>query len=87
MSQRIRSERALMTTTEACKLSGFSRQHIHRLLRGDLLEGVKLVHDWLVYEDSLVAYLAQPRKRGPKGPHQSSAPGQDETPSAENREV
>jgi len=75
MSQRISSERVLMPTAEACKVAGFSRQHIHRLLRGGLIEGIKLGHDWLVYEDSLTAYLAQPRKRGPKGPHTPSPQG------------
>jgi excisionase family DNA binding protein len=58
-----------MPTTEACKIADFSRQHIHRLLRSGNIEGIKLGHDWLVYEDSLMAYLALPRKRGPKGPH------------------
>ncbi len=77
MSQRINSERVLIPTSGACKLAGFSRQHIHRLLRGGLIEGVKLGHDWLVYEDSLMAYLAQPRKRGPKGPHTTSKQGNE----------
>jgi excisionase family DNA binding protein len=76
-----------MTTTEACKLAGFSRQHIHRLLLRGFIEGVKLGHDWLVYEDSLSAYLARPRKRGPKGPHKTSAQGQDEMPSAESHDA
>ena len=58
-----------MPTTEACRIAGFSRQHIHRLLRSGNIEGIKLGHDWLVYEDSLMAYLALPHKRGPKGPH------------------
>ncbi len=69
MSQRFSSERVLMSTTEACRITGFSRQHIHRLLHSGSIEGIKLGHDWLVYEDSLMAYLALPRKRGPKGAH------------------
>jgi excisionase family DNA binding protein len=73
MSQRFSSERVLMPTTEACKIADFSRQHIHRLLRSGSIEGIKLGHDWLVYEDSLEAYLALPRKRGPKGPHKPSS--------------
>jgi excisionase family DNA binding protein len=72
MSQRFSSERVLMPTTEACKIAGFSRQHIHRLLRSGSIDGIKLGHDWLVYEDTLTAYLALPRKRGPKGPHSPS---------------
>ena len=72
MSQRISSDRVLVPTTEACRVSGFSREYITRLLRERRIEGVKLGHDWLVYEDSLTVFLAQPRKRGPKGPHKKS---------------
>ena len=72
MSQRIKSDRVLVSTAEACKVSGFSREYIARLLREGRIEGVKLGHDWLVYEDSLTTFLAQPRKRGPKGPHKKS---------------
>lgn len=72
-----------MPTTEACKVAGFSRQHIHRLLRSGVIEGIKLGHDWLVYEDSLTTYLARPRKRGPKGPHRSSPLGHAERASAD----
>jgi excisionase family DNA binding protein len=72
-----------MPTTEACKIAGFSRQHIHRLLRNGTIDGIKLGHDWLVYEDSLTAYLAQPRKRGPKGPHTHSPQDRVEGPTAD----
>ena len=69
MSERIVSnDRVLLPSTEARKLSGFSRQHLQRLLRDKRIEGIKLAHDWLVYEDTLKAYLAQSRKPGPKGP-------------------
>ena len=83
MSQRFRSERVLMPTTDACHIAGFSRQHIHRLLHSGSIEGIKLGHDWLVYEDSLTAYLALPRKRGPKGPHTLSPKSQAERSSSE----
>jgi excisionase family DNA binding protein len=87
MSQRFSSERVLMPTTEACRITGFSRQHMHRLLQSGRMEGIKLGHDWLVYEDSLVAYLALPRKRGPKGPHTLPSENHPERPLAErNRE-
>ncbi len=72
MSQRISSNRVLLPTTEACKITGFSSTYIQRLLRNERLEGVKLGPVWLVYEDSLNAFMAQPRKRGPKGPHKKS---------------
>ena len=73
MSERIISNgRVLLPSTEARKISGFSRQHLQRLLRDKRIEGIKLAHDWLVYEDSLKAFLAQPRKPGPKGPRNKS---------------
>jgi excisionase family DNA binding protein len=68
MPQRISSDRVLLSTTEAMQLSGLSREHIQRLLRQKRVEGIKLGHDWLVFEDSLKAFTAQPRKTGPKGP-------------------
>ncbi len=83
MSDRIISnDRVLLPSTEARKIAGFSRQHIQRLLRDKRIEGIKLAHDWLVYEDSLKAYLAQPRKPGPKGPRNTSSKDSPEmTPS------
>ena len=73
MSERIISNgRVLLPSTEARKIAGFSRQHLQRLLRDKRIDGIKLAHDWLVYEDSLQAFLAQPRKPGPKGPHKKS---------------
>jgi excisionase family DNA binding protein len=66
MPQHISSERVLLSTSEAMRMSGLSREHIQRLLRVGRLEGLKPGHDWLVYEDSLKAFLAQPRKPGPK---------------------
>jgi len=72
MPQRISGDRVLLSTSEAVELSGLSREHIQRLLRQKLLEGMKLGHDWLLFEDSLEAFLAQPRKTGPKGPRKKA---------------
>jgi excisionase family DNA binding protein len=66
MPQQASNERVLLSTTEAMEASGFSREHIQRLLRNKKVEGVKPGHDWFVYEDSLKTFLAQPRKTGPK---------------------
>jgi len=66
MPQQASNGRVLLSTTEAMEASGFSREHIQRLLRNKKIEGVKPGHDWFVYEDSLKAFLAQPRKTGPK---------------------
>src|SRR5947209_16252556 len=68
MTQNVSAERNLLSTAEASQISGFGRQYIERLLRQGRLAGIKPGHDWLVYEDSLHAFLTQPRKRGPKGP-------------------
>ena len=68
MPQQISGDRILLSTTEAVEKSGLSRVHIQRLLRNGQLEGIKLGHDWLVFEDSLKTFIAQPRKTGPKGP-------------------
>lgn len=82
MTQRISGDRVLMPTTEACKISGLSQKHIQRLLRDKRIEGVKLGHDWLVYEDSLSLFLARPRKTGPKGPRKKSVSETLDTSSA-----
>lgn len=66
--QGISGDRVFISTALACQRTGFSRGYIQRLVKHGRLEGVKLGHDWLIYEDSLAAFLAQPRSRGrPKG--------------------
>ncbi len=75
MPQRVIGDRVLLSTSEAMQASNLSREHIQRLLRGGRLEGVKLGHDWLVFEDALMAYIAHPRKTGPKGPHKKPEQG------------
>jgi excisionase family DNA binding protein len=72
MPQRIESGRAMLSTTEACQITGFSSAYIQRLLRQGRIEGFKLGSVWHVYEDSLEAFAAQTRKRGPKGPRKKS---------------
>ena len=71
--QGIRGDRTLIPTAIACQQSGFSRGYIQRLVKIGRIEGVKLGHDWLIYEDSLATFLAQPRERGrPKGQQHTS---------------
>jgi len=72
MTQRISDNRTLLPTSEACKITGFSSAYIQRLLREKRIEGRKIGAVWLIYEDSLHAFTAQPRKRGPKGPHKNT---------------
>ena len=67
--QGISGDRVLIPTATACQRTGLSRGYIQRLAKAGRIEGVKLGHDWLLYEDSLSAFLAHPRERGrPKGP-------------------
>ena len=54
MPQQLSGDRVLLSTTEATEKSGLSRVHIQRLLRNGQVDGVKLGHDWLVFEDSLL---------------------------------
>jgi excisionase family DNA binding protein len=80
MPHRIDRDRVLLSTAEACAQSGLSQDYIQWLLRRGRLEGFKAGHDWLVFEDSLTTFVAQPRKPGPKprggslsgSPHASS---------------
>lgn len=63
------SNRPLLSTAEASKISGLSKIYIQYLARTGRVEGTKPGgHDWMVYEDSLMAFLAQPRSPGRKGP-------------------
>ncbi len=80
MTQRISSDGTLISTSEAMRVSGLSREHIQRLLRSERIKGVKMGHDWLVYEDSLKSYLNQPRKPGPKGPRNGTTRSSNDMP-------
>jgi hypothetical protein len=61
-------DRPSLTTPQAATLSGLTTSYITLLLREGKLEGFRLARDWFVYTDSLEAFLAKPRKPGPKGP-------------------
>jgi excisionase family DNA binding protein len=77
MPQRVKDNRIFLSTSEACQKTGLSPTYIQRLLRNERLEGFKAGSSWFVYEDSLLSFTTQPRKRGPKGPHkklQKSSP-------------
>ena len=91
MPQQI-GDRVLLSTSEAIKMSGLSRVHIQRLLRNSQLEGIKPGHDWLVFEDSLLTYIAQPHRTGPKGPRKkpsadSPVTSMDQDAASENNNV
>ncbi len=69
---RMHNGRPVLTTTEASARSGFTREYISRLLQTGRIEGTKpWGNQWMVYADSLAAFLAQPRtpgREGPRGP-------------------
>lgn len=80
MAHRISGDRVLINTLEASTISGMSREYIQRLARNGRVEGLKLGHDWLVYEDSFKAFLAKPRKTGPKGPRTKKEASKNSAP-------
>jgi excisionase family DNA binding protein len=67
--QRKHNDRPVLTTAEASKKSGLSRDYILHLLSVGRIEGEKpWGREWMVYEDSLQGFLSQPRSPGRKGP-------------------
>lgn len=68
MSSKIELNREFLTTTQAAKQTGLSKNYLTQLLRQDKLEGFQLARNWVIYTDSLEKFLATPRKSGPKGP-------------------
>lgn len=80
MSQHVKSDREFLSTSEACEKTGLSSRYIQRLLQEGRLEGFKASTIWFVYEDSLSAFVAQPRRRGPKGSRNKAEQSQMVTP-------
>jgi len=61
--------RRAISTAEASERFHLSRTYLKHLARTGRVEGIKPGgHDWLIYEDSLLAFLAQPRSKGREGP-------------------
>jgi excisionase family DNA binding protein len=59
-----------ITAAQAAELSGLTDRQIRRLLRTGVLEGIRPGHEWLVKRSTVMDYLRQPRKPGPKGKRQ-----------------
>ncbi len=68
MATDIKPEREKITTLEAERRTGLSRNYFALLLRQGKLEGERPARDWFIYVDSLEKFLATYRKPGPKGP-------------------
>jgi excisionase family DNA binding protein len=84
--QGISGDRVLIPTATACQRSGFSRGYIQRLVKHGRVEGIKLGHDWLIYEDSLTTFLAHPRERGRPKRQQHTSPETAITTNASHQE-
>jgi hypothetical protein len=81
MSSTSQPEREAITTLEAEKRFGLSRNYVALLLRRGSIEGFRPSRDWFLYTDSLERFLAKERKPGPKGPRHTSKPTQKDTTS------
>jgi hypothetical protein len=61
--------RRAISTAEASERFQLSRSYLKYLARIGRVEGIKPGgHDWLIYEDSLLTFLDQPRSKGRGGP-------------------
>ncbi len=58
--------RAVLSITEACERYNLSHSYLGLLARKKYTEAIKISLVWLIYEDSLQAFLSHPRKTGPK---------------------
>jgi excisionase family DNA binding protein len=82
MPETVDSRRTLLSTTQASEITGLSVRYIQRLLSLKRIEGTRIGVVWLVYEDSLKTFVAQPRRQGrPKGPYKKSTNGHVEASS------
>lgn len=72
-------QRDFLSTQEAHERTGLSVRYLQQLLQKKRLEGFKAGSVWFVYEESLSKFITQPRKRGPKGPHNKKSTNSDPT--------
>lgn len=55
-----------ITVAAAARQFGLSRRQLSRLVQTGVIPGVKPGRDWLVRPSTVMAYLRQERKPGPK---------------------
>ena len=69
MTNNEQPERKFITTPEAAKRAGLSKNYIALLARTGKLEGFRIgqAREWFIYIDSLEDFLKTTRKPGPKG--------------------
>ena len=63
-----------ITVTQAAELAGLTSRHIRWLLQREIIAGIKPGHDWLLKRSTVMDYLRQQRKPGPR-PRNRDAPG------------
>lgn len=59
-------QKGYLSVREAATLSGLSRSQITFLLRRGIIKGAKVEREWLVSEKTLLSYIANQPKPGPK---------------------
>ena len=62
-----------MTTKEAAEMLGLDFTSISRLLRKGILKGQKFGRDWMVYRDSVEAYLEKYGKMSKTDPRRGQS--------------
>jgi excisionase family DNA binding protein len=62
---RAAKKRLQLTTTQAARLTGYTRDHIGLLIRRELLSATKNGRDWLVDAQSLLDYVKKEPRPGP----------------------
>ena len=55
-----------ITVADGSKMSGFSAEHVRFLCRTGALAATQYGPTWVIEADSVTAYLALDRRRGPK---------------------
>ena len=58
--------RDLISVTEASQLSGFTPDHIRKLIRKREIDGIKIGRNWLTTREAIRKYLKTERRPGPK---------------------
>ncbi|GAB4577531.1 MAG: hypothetical protein Fur0022_02620 [Anaerolineales bacterium] len=61
-----------ITTKEASELTGYNEEYIRRLLRFQKIRGQKFGTTWQVDRTSLLDYLQETERRGPRDSSQTS---------------
>lgn len=65
-----------ITTTEACRISGYHIERMRELLREGKIKSQKFGTIWMISRGSLISYVEKMRMKGEKsGPKRKKDPG------------